>query len=69
MTKIWKPIALAALALTGACSSFRFEPTADWLHEGGSLCAADREGPHYDWDRAAPRTCAQALGETPQSDG
>jgi hypothetical protein len=58
MTNPWKLPALAALLLLGACSSFRFEPTQNWLAEGGRICAQNRE-PVF-WDRAAPRSCVEA---------
>lgn len=57
-------LALLLLAC-GGCSSFRFEPTANWWREGGRLCAANRDPLVYDWERAAPRSCAQALADTP----
>ena len=59
--KTLKPLALAALALTGACSSFRYEPTANWVRDGGRLCAQDRE-PAF-WDGAAPRACPQTFSD------
>lgn len=68
MPKTWKLFALAALALASGCSSFRFEPTANWLRDGGRLCAQNRE-PASDWDRAAPRTCAQAFSDAPSPHG
>jgi len=61
----WRWLALAALAFTAGCSSFRFEPTANWLRDGGRLCALDRETSFNDWDRAAPRACAQAFSDAP----
>ena len=64
---MWKPLALAALALTGACSSFRYEPTANWVRDGGRLCAQDRE-PVF-WDSAAPRSCPQTFSESATAPG
>jgi hypothetical protein len=66
--KTWKALSLAALMLLGACSSLRFEPTANWARDGGRLCAQSRE-PVYDWDRAAPRSCAQTFAEASSSGG
>ncbi|MBC7769312.1 MAG: hypothetical protein H7124_11045 [Phycisphaerales bacterium] len=65
MNKALKSLALAALLTGGGCSSFRYEPTANWLRDGGRLCAANRDPHFHDWDRAAPRPCAQALADTP----
>ena len=59
---MWKPLALAALALTGACSSFRYEPVSNWAQDGGRLCAQDRE-PLFS-EGAAPRPCPQTFSET-----
>lgn len=53
MTK--KTLAIAALALSGGCSSFDFEPTSNWWAEGGRLCAVNRED--INWTREAPRSC------------
>jgi hypothetical protein len=58
-----RALALAALTLCGACSSFRFEPTANWLRDGGRLCAADRDTFGLDYDPPSPRTCVQAFTE------
>ena len=58
----WKAPALAALALLGACSSLRFEPTANWARDGGRLCAQNRDSLN-DWDLAAPRPCAQTFAD------
>ena len=62
-----KPLALAALALTGACSSFRYEPVSNWAQDGGRLCAQDRE-PLF-WDSAAPRSCPQTFSENTPAQG
>jgi hypothetical protein len=51
--------------LCGGCSTLRYEPTANWWRDGGRLCMASRETAYADWDRAAPRTCVQALAEAP----
>jgi hypothetical protein len=61
--KTSRGLALAALALCGGCSSFVFEPAANWWTEGGRLCAANRED--LNWTRDAPLSCAQALADTP----
>ncbi len=58
MDKASRSLALAALLMCGGCSSLRFEPPANWLQSGGTLC--DRDTPFGDWDRAAPRACDQA---------
>jgi hypothetical protein len=62
MNRSWalRSIGLLAIALLGACSSLRFEPTANWLSAGGQLCAASHEAPFSEFDRAAPRSCAVA---------
>jgi hypothetical protein len=65
--KTLRPLALAALALTGACSTLRYEPTANWIHDGGRLCAQDRE-PLF-WDGAAPRACPQTFSENAPAPG
>lgn len=65
MTKTLKAAAFAALSLAGACSSLRYEPVANWARDGGQLCAQDRDSAYSDWDRAAPRPCAQAFNEAP----
>ncbi|MGD9981135.1 MAG: hypothetical protein AB7H66_08660 [Hyphomonadaceae bacterium] len=59
--KTCKALAFAALALCAGCSSFRFEPTANWLRDGGRLCAANRDTFGLDYRPAAPASCAQAL--------
>jgi hypothetical protein len=66
--KTWKALSLAALTLLGACSSLRFEPIANWAHDGGRLCAQNRE-PVNDWDLAAPRACAQTFADASSSGG
>jgi hypothetical protein len=60
--KIWKVLTLAALTLCAACSSFRYEPTANWERDGGRLCALNRDV-IGEWDRAAPRQCPQNFSE------
>jgi len=52
------------LTLVSGCSSFRFEPTANWWRDGGRLCAASREPLNIEFDRAAPRSCANALADS-----
>jgi hypothetical protein len=56
-------IAIFAATLVSGCSSFSFEPTANWWRDGGRLCAATRDPASEDWRHAAPRTCAQAEAE------
>jgi hypothetical protein len=63
MNRTWRSLALAALALCAGCSSLRYEPAANWWSEGGRICAASREAAYHDWDRAAPRSCMQALAD------
>lgn len=63
--KAGKPLGLVTLALLGGCSSLHFEPTANWLSDGGRLCAAKREAPFSEFDRAAPRSCALANAGAP----
>jgi hypothetical protein len=62
MNRSWalRSVALIAFALLGGCSSLRFEPAANWLSAGGQLCAASREAPFSEFDRAAPRSCTLA---------
>jgi hypothetical protein len=64
--KTLKPLALAALALASGCTSFHYEPTANWARDGGRLCAQTRD-PAFADDRAAPRTCAQPFSDTAPS--
>lgn len=66
MNRVLNGLALAALLLCAGCSSFRFEPTANWWRDGGRICAANRET-NYDFDRAAPRSCVQAFNGAPAS--
>lgn len=67
VVKTAKPLALVALVLASGCSSFRYEPVANWARDGGRLCAQDRE-PLFD-DRAAPRSCPQRFSETTPAPG
>jgi hypothetical protein len=60
VVKTAKPLALVALVLASGCSSFRYEPVANWARDGGRLCALDRD-PAFADERAAPRPCAQAF--------
>lgn len=63
---MWKLLALAALALASGCSAWRYEPPADWLAEGGRLCAQARESLFE--SPAAPSPCEQALNAPPSAD-
>jgi hypothetical protein len=57
-----KTLALAALTLSAGCSSIRFEPTVNWLRDGGRLCAAERDTFGLEYRSAAPRACASFSG-------
>lgn len=63
MNRVLSSLALAALTLVSGCSSFRFEPTANWWRDGGRLCAANRDPFGGEFDRAAPRSCAPTLAD------
>jgi hypothetical protein len=57
-------VIIITLTLISGCSSFRFEPTANWWRDGGRLCAASREPFGSEFYRDAPRSCANALADS-----